>query len=140
MLMGNGLMNRSQMIWVTALLAAVPILAAAAQSIPDTQIDKTRILFGTPAGFEKAAEVDMDAALQATPEFQEIVKKKVDHGTGKYWILVSEASDRVHRAIGDVGRATEYDLIAEKGYLGKLDPPVDCEDITAAIVDRIHAD
>ena len=125
---------------LSAIIVALPLLAVAAQSIPDAQIDKSRIYFGSPSGFDNPAEVDMDSALQATPEFQEIVKKKVDHGTGKYWILVSDASNRVHRAIADVGRATEYDLIVEKGYLDKLDPPVDCEDITAAVIDRIHND
>ena len=134
------LMQYKFMAWVTALIAAIPLVAVAAQSIPDAQIDKSRIFYGSAAEFAAPAEVDMDSALQATPEFQEIVKKKVENGTGKYWILVSEASDRVHRAIADVGRATEYDLIAEKGYLGKLDPPVACEDITAAVIDRIKAD
>lgn len=128
------------MAWVTALIAITPIVAAAAYTIPDTQIDKSRIYFGSPASFATPAEISMDEALQATPEFQEIVKKKVDHGTAKYWILVSDATDRVHRAIGVVGRATDYDLIAEKGYLGKLEPPMECDDITAAVVDRITAE
>ncbi len=134
-------MTRWNMAWVTALIAAIPVLAAAAaHSIPDAQIEKTRIYFGSPASFANPAELSMDEALEATPEFQEIIKKKVDHGTAKYWILVSDATDRVHRAIGVVGRATDYDLITEKGYLGKLDPPVECDDVTAAVVDRITAE
>lgn len=133
-------MNHHNVVRVSAIIAVIPLVAVAAQSIPDGQIDKSRILYGSAAEFDYPAEVDMDTAMQATPEYQEIIKKKIENGTGKYWILVSEGSDRVHRAIADVGRATEYDLIAEKGYLGKLDPPVDCEDITAAIIDRIKAE
>lgn len=133
-------MRFQNQIRVVALIALIPLVSAAAQSIPDTQVDNSRIYYGSAAAFEKPAEVNMDAALEATPEFQEIKKKKVDHGTGKYWILVSDATDRVYRAVSEVGRNSEYDLIAEKGYLGTLDPPVDCEDITAAVIERIAAE
>jgi len=125
---------------VTALIALAPIVIAAAQAIPDDQIQKNRIFYGTPTAFENPAEVNMDEALQATPEFQEIVKKKVDHGTAKYWILVSDATDRVHRAISEVGRGTDYDLIVDQGYLEEVQPPVPCDDITAAVIDRIAAE
>ena len=126
--------------WITALLSMGPLVAALAQAIPEAQIDKSRIYFGMPGSFENPGEVDMEVALQSTPEFVEMKKKRIEHGTAKYWILVADANDRVHRAIGVVGRATDYDLIAEKGYLGKLDPPVDCDDITEAVVDRILAE
>lgn len=115
----------------------IPVVAVAAQSIPDAQLDSSRVYYGSHASFENPAEVDIDAAIQSTPEYQEIVKKKIDSGTGKYWILISEATDRVHRAISDVGKVKEYDLIAHKGYLGALEPPVACVDITGRVLEVI---
>jgi hypothetical protein len=133
-------MSRRFVIVVAAILAVTPLVRVAALAIPDDQIEKSRIYYGSPANFEHPAEVDMDAALQATPEFDEIVRKKVRHGTGKYWILVSVATDRVHRAISQVGRNTDYDLIAEQGYLGDLEPQIECDDVTEAVIDRINGD
>jgi len=131
-------MRRRHLLSILAFVIVVPAIAVAAQSIPDTQVDSSRVYYGTTTGFENPAEVDIEAAIQSTPEYQEIVKKKLDNGTGKYWILISDATDRVHRAIVDVGRVKEYDLIAEKGYLGKLDPPVACADITARVLEALE--
>jgi hypothetical protein len=118
----------------------VPVIAAAAQAIPDSQVDTSRVYYGSTAAFDNPAEVDIEAAVHSTPEYQEIVKKKIDSGTGKYWILISDATDRVHRAISEVGKVKDFDLIAEKGYLGKLDPPVACADITARVLEAVAAE
>lgn len=131
-------MRRRSRLSILAFVIIVPAITVAAQSIPDAQVDPSRVYYGSTGGFDKPAEVDSEAAIQATPEYQEILKKKLDSGTGKYWILISEATDRVHRAISDVGKVHEYDLITEKGYLGKLDPPVSCDDITARVLEAIE--
>lgn len=132
-------MRRRHTFGILLFTIIIPIVAAAAaQSIPDAQLDASRIFYGSPTNFDKPAEVDIDAAIQSTPEYQEIVKKKIDSGTGKYWILISEATDRVHRAISDVGKVKEFDLIAHKGYLGALEPPVACADITGQVLEAIE--
>lgn len=131
-------MRRRYSVGILLFTVIIPLVAAAAQSIPDAQLDSSRIFYGTPTAFDKPAEVDIDAAIQSTPEYQEIVKKKIDSGTGKYWILISEATDRVHRAISDVGKVKEFDLIAHKGYLGTLEPPVACADITGQVLEAIE--
>ncbi len=133
-------MRRRSVVGLFAFIIVVPVIAAAAQAIPDSQVDSSRVYYGSTGAFEKPGEVDIEAAIQSTPEYQEIVKKKIDNGTGKYWILISDATDRVHRAISDVGKVKEYDLIAEKGYLGKLEPPVACADITAHVLEAIAAE
>ncbi len=132
------MVRRRRPLSVLAFVIVIPAIAVAAQSIPDSQVDPSRVYYGSAAGFDSPAEVDTEAAIQSTPEYREILKKKLDSGTGKYWILISEATDRVHRAISDVGKVKEYDLIAEKGYLGKLDPPVACTDITERILEAIE--
>jgi hypothetical protein len=131
-------MRRRHSFGIFVFTVIIPVIAVAAQSIPDAQLDTSRVFYGSPAAFDKPAEVDIDAAIQSTPEYQEIVKKKIDSGTGKYWILISEATDRVHRAISDIGKVNEYDLIAQKGYLGALEPPVSCVDITGHVLEAIE--
>lgn len=131
-------MRRRYSLCILLFAVIIPVIAAAAQSIPDTQLDSSRIFYGSPAAFDNPAEVDIDAAIQSTPEYQEIVKKKIDSGTGKYWILISDATDRVHRAISEVGKVKEYDLIAHKGYLGALEPPIACADVTGQVLEAIE--
>ena len=120
-----------------AVLLLLPVMIAVGGSIPKDQIDASQIYYGSVSAFEKAAEVDIETVIAATPEFQEITKKKLDQGTGKYWILQSEASNRALKAISDLAAETDYDLIAEQGYLEKLDPPIGCTDITKLVVSTL---
>ncbi len=120
-----------------AILLLLPAIFVVGESIPKDQIDASQIYFGSPASFEKAAEVDIKTVIAATPEYKEIAKKKIDRGTGKYWILQGQASNRALKAIADVAAKTDYDLIAEKGYLKKLKPPIACKDITGLVVAKL---
>ena len=79
----------------------------------------------------------METEIAAPPEYKEIVKKKIDPGTGKYWIRQGEASNRALRAISNVAAETDYDLIAEQGYLENLDPPIGSQDITELVVSKL---
>ena len=120
-----------------ALLLLVPAFFVAGDSIPKDQVDASQIYYGSPSSFDNAAEVDIETVNVANPEYQEITKKKLDQGTGKYWILKVEASNRALRAISDVAAEMDYDLIAEQGYLENLDPPIGCEDITELVVSKL---
>jgi hypothetical protein len=121
---------------VVAVIASVAL--AEIHTIPADQIDSKKVYWGVATGFEKAGEVDYDAVVKATPEYKELKSKKIERGTGKYWILMSEASDRATRAISQVGQDTEYDLIAAEGYLGSLEPAIPAEDITDLILDVLE--
>lgn len=111
---------------------------ALAYSIQSDQLDRQKVFYGTPEKFEKPAEVDYEEVVRVTPEYQEIKKKKVERGTGRYWILLSQASDHAVRTICKVGEATEHDLIAARGYLGTLDPPIPATDVTDLVVESLH--
>lgn len=115
---------------VPLLIAAFSIAAYADLVIPPEEIELDQIFFGNPASFSKAAEIDVEALTIATPEFQEIKRKKLKKGTGKYWILRSNATDRAHRAIQKLAQELDYDLIANEGYLGYLQTPIECDNIT----------
>lgn len=99
-------------------------------SIPAEEVKVEEIFAGDVTKFSKPAEIDMNALILATPEYQEIKKKKLDKGTGKYWILRNQATERAHKAIILLIEDEEFDLIANEGYLGGLSTPIECENLT----------
>jgi hypothetical protein len=117
-----------------ALLAFTTSLAWAAFVIPSDEIDSNEIFSGNPSSFDKPAEVDVEAVIKATPEFKEIKRKKLDRGKGRFWILHSQATNRAHKAISTYANDTDYDLIANQGYLGELKTPIEADDITKDII------
>jgi hypothetical protein len=106
------------------------LVAYADFSIPTADIELDQIFFGNPTNFTKPAEIDIEALTLATPEFKEIRRKKIEKGTGKYWILRSNAADRAYRAIQKLTEELDYDFIANEGYLGDLLTPIECDNIT----------
>jgi hypothetical protein len=118
--------------------AGATATGASTYSIPVDKVDAQKVYYGTAAGFSKPGNVDYEAVIKATPEYESVKKKKIEPGTGKYWILLSQASDRAARAISTVGVESGYDLIASQGYLGSLQPPIPAEDITQLIVAKVN--
>lgn len=118
---------------VAIVLVAATIPAVAA-SIPKDQLDNKKIYWGNGENFSKPASVDYTQMIKATPEFKKIKKDKIERGSGKYWILMSQASDRVVKALGHVGEKSDYDLICANGYLKSLDPPVASDDLTETVI------
>lgn len=114
-------------------LCAVP-RAAFASEYSIASPDRRQIFYGSAAGFDKPAEIDYAKVIEATPEYKEVKKKKIQRGTGRFWILMSQASERAVRAIADVGRKTDNDLIARSGYLGSLEPPIPAVDVTKLVL------
>jgi len=112
-------------------------MAARGESIPSDQRNAGQIYYGSPDSFSNPAEVNFNAALEKTPEYEEIRRKRIDSGTGRYWILMNDANNRVHRAIRQVGSSEGYDLIAEQGYLGNLDPAIASVDITDLVISAL---
>jgi len=114
-----------------------PSAWASTYSIPPEKVDAQKVYFGSASGFEKPGKVDYQSVVKATPEYAEVRKKKIEPGTGKYWILLSQASQRAVRAISEVGQETGYDFIAAQAYLGSLEPGIPSEDITPLVLDKV---
>ncbi len=113
---------------------------AAPYSIPPEKQNIKKVYFGTAANFEKPAKVNYESVIKATPEYEEVKKEKIEPGTGKYWILLSQASDRANRAISKIGQESGYDFIAAQAYLGSLEPSIPSEDITPLVLDRVKGE
>jgi hypothetical protein len=120
---------------VVVLLLAAP--TAFAHVIPEAELDQKKVFWGLPSSFEKPGEVEYEEIIKKTDEFREVKKKRVARGTGKYWILMSQASDRAVKAIAVVGEVAEYDLIASQGYLGSLSEPIPADDVTDLALDAL---
>lgn len=131
---------KSKMNARAALVVVMTATAAFAQlcSIPAEQVDSQKVFWGSTSGFEKPGEVDYDEILKVTPEFKQIKKDRIERGTGKYWILLNQATDRSTRAITEVGQNTEYDFIAQSGYLASLTPAIAADDITPLAVAAVE--
>ena len=110
---------------------------APAYTIEPDKVDSQKIYYGSAGSFRQPGNVDYEAIIKATPEFEELRKRRIEVGTGRYWILMSQASDRAVRAIADVGQETGYDFIAASGYLGSLDPPISADDVTPLVLAKV---
>ena len=125
-------------LYIVAALAALPALAAYSYAIPDDQLEVQRIFFGDTENFEKAATVRIEDVVKSTPEYDEIKKNKIERGTGKYWILIEQATDRAVQAINEVASESDYDLFAADGYLDNLEPPIPSVDVTNLVLSKVE--
>lgn len=128
------MLKRSVGVVAAAVVLAMGVASAATYSIPEDQLDTQKVYYGTASGFEKPAEVQYQEIIKATPEFQELKRRNIERGTGRYWILISQASDRAVRTIAQVGQETDFDLIAAEGYLGSIEPAIPAEDVTELVL------
>ena len=131
--------------YIVLTIASALLICAVTNAEEDTKtytiaadkMDPQKVYYGSAGSFKKPAHIDYETIIKATPEYEEVKKKKVELGTGKYWILLSQASDRAVRAISEVGQETGYDLIAADGYLVSLEPPIPADDITQLVLAKL---
>jgi hypothetical protein len=127
-------MSRLARIALGTAVLMVPVMAFAEFTIPKGQLDPHKIYWGISETFDNPAELRFKDVIRSTPEYQELRKRKVARGTGKYWLLMSQASDRVVRTIDYYGHGTEYDIVAETGYLGGLETPIPADEVTEVVI------
>lgn len=112
----------------------------AAYSVPKDQQDAKKVYVGSLNAFETPCEVDLNAVIQESVEYQRIKKRDIKRGTGEYWILMEKASQRSLRAVAAYAKDANYDLVASVGYLGGLDPAIDAEDVTEKVIEIVKED
>ena len=122
------------------LLLITSVAVAQSYAIPPESVDEQKIFWGNPSSFSKPAAVDFKAAVMATDEFKNIRKEKVQPGTGRYWILISQASERAIRAISAVGKEEGFDLVVAKGYLESVNIQVNPPDITESVLKKLGSE
>ena len=126
---------------VAVLLCGVALACAAvaeSYTVPADKVNEQKIFWGNPAKFEKPAFVDYKAVVMATDEYKSIKQNKIETGSAKYWILISQASERAVKAVVAVGKESQYDLIVAKGYLESVGLTVQPADVTNAVLERLQ--
>ncbi len=111
---------------------------AESYSVPADKVNEQKVFWGNPAKFEKPAAVDYKAIVMATDEYKSIKQNKIDTGSAKYWILISQASEKAVKAVAAVGKESQYDLIVAKGYLESVGLTVQPTDVTNAVLERLQ--
>lgn len=127
-----GIKSRTVALTLAVFLAGT--MLAGAYSIDAKILDAKKIYWGEASGFDKPAEVKYEDVVTATPQYVQIKKEKIQRGTGKYWILMSQSSDHAVRAIAAVATDEKNDLVASAGYLGGLEAPIPAQDITKTVI------
>jgi len=104
-------------------------------SLNEEIIDETGILYGTPKEFSNPACVNMEQLLESTDEYQKIKKENIKSGTGEYWLILNDASEKVNTMISNFIEENDYDIIFKKEYATDLNlENVEIEDITNEIL------
>lgn len=130
--------NNGRRLLAFCCIALAVTAVAESFTIPAESVDEQKIFWGNPAKFEKPASVDYKAIIMATEEYKSIKQNKIEAGTAKYWLLISQASEKAVKVIAEVGKNSEYDLVVAKGYLESLNIKAAPVDITAAVLERLQ--
>ena len=91
------------------------------------------VYFGNPRNYRNPRELEAAKVFQVIPEYQDLVRQKLEISDPRYWSLMDKANTRFIRALVSVAKKYNYDLIGEKGFLG---PGI--ADITLVVVDEIQ--
>jgi hypothetical protein len=92
------------------------------------------VYFGNPRNYRKPAELEAAKVFQVIPEYQELMRQKLENSDPRYWSLMDKANTRFIRALVGVAKKYGYDLVGEKGFLGRQG----ITDITLVVVDEIQ--
>jgi hypothetical protein len=126
--------------WSVAVL--VVVLVAGAVAAPGSDRPRTtpvgKVYFGNPRNFQCPAELEAAKIFRVIPEYQQLVRDKVEPSDPRYWSLMDKATNRFIRALVTVAKKYGYDLIGEKDFLRghRLESKV--EDITLVVLDEIQ--
>jgi len=113
-----------------ALAAVVLVVIAAAVTAEVVG----NVYFGNPRNYRNPAELEAAKVFQVIPEYQELVRQKLETSDPRYWSLMDKANTRFIRALVSVAKKYNYDLIGEKGFLGRQN----VTDITLVVLDEIQ--
>lgn len=113
---------------------ALPVVVLVALAVTVTAEVVGNVYFGNPRNYRKPAELEAAKVFQVIPEYQELMRQKLENSDPRYWSLMDKANTRFIRALVGVAKKYGYDLVGEKGFLGRQG----ITDITLVVVDEIQ--
>jgi hypothetical protein len=87
--------------------------------------------------YSKVAAVTSRTFFDATPEYQQIAKRKLSPTTAEWALLVKSASDKFKTAVAKTASSGGYDLVAETGAVSLDEGTI--ADATSDVVSRLPA-
>jgi len=118
------------------LVAGAVVAASSKERARTTPVGK--VYFGNPRNFYAPAELEAAKVFRVIPEYQQLVRDKVDPSDPLYWSLMDKATNRFIRALVSVAKKYGYDLIGEKGFLRGHRFESKVQDITLVVLDEIQ--
>ncbi|MCB9890528.1 MAG: hypothetical protein H6832_08270 [Planctomycetes bacterium] len=79
------------------------------------QVKKADVLWGNAHRSKDPAEIDVQMAVDATPEGRRIVEEAIEKGSAQYDILMAKAQARVRRVVSQVAIAEGRDCVVRTG-------------------------
>ncbi|MCA8971135.1 MAG: hypothetical protein KDC95_15185 [Planctomycetes bacterium] len=79
------------------------------------QVKKSDVLWGNAHRSKDPAEIDVQMAVDATPEGRRIVEEAIEKGSAQYDILMAKAQARVRRVVSQVAIAEGRDCVVRTG-------------------------
>ena len=120
-----------------SLLLLVSIVVASAAASAQIRIDRKGLLYGNPAQSRTPAIVELDKALEASPEGRKIRDERIRQGSARYSILRSAAMRRIRRVVREIAIELKHDCIVKKGSIRSS--PVRPANVTQTLVSRLES-
>lgn len=112
-------MMRGLLVLTAVALLGMPAMAQSGRKV--TVLNASRLyhpsVFDAKKLYKKIAIISSQQVFDATPEYQQIKKRKISKNTAEYRLLIKKASDRFKRAVRKTASSGSYDVIAETGAI-----------------------
>lgn len=91
-------------------------------SLVQADVDTALVYYGdADQEYSTPGQVSCAEIFVEIPEYQKILEKNLDTGSGEYWTLLRKANDRFQNAVRKTAKRHNLDLICEKGQLACVD-------------------
>jgi hypothetical protein len=78
-------------------------------------VDRTKVYYGLPDSFSSPAVIECSKVMDTLPAMKTIDGEGVKKNSARWFLLVNEANQQLHKALKSVGKDQGYDLFAEVG-------------------------
>lgn len=131
------------------LAAAAPETTAAASCAQDSDasdvlsdglvVKKRDVLWGNAHRSKAPAEIDLQAAIEATPEGLQIEEEGIEKGSARYDILMAKAHARVRQVVRATAIAEGRDCVVKSGSYRNPEG-LDVVDLTAKVIEALESE
>jgi hypothetical protein len=89
--------------------------------------------FGDKNHFKNPCVLDRDKVFKKIPEYQKILREKLDKNSARYYFLLEKANKVFREKVKEIAKKLGYDLVVEKGGI-KANKEIRITDITKKVI------